>query len=314
MALPVAQQTLKPMPPQISDLAARILNDNPLHRRILNAALNMLTPAEIAELETYISYCHQKGISSEYLAESYLVMVGDTLREQIYFQKHKKYRYSTFAEVANDVYFNNEYMSYYMYAVALSLFLWPNHLALYRYFQQTLPRDKKGSYLEIGPGHGNFMNYAMDHGQFDSYLGVDISDTSIKQTQDLIDYYRKAKPLKNLQLQCADFLSAELPEKSFSAIVMGEVLEHVEEPARFMKRISELVADDGYIFITTCVDAPMVDHIYLFENTPQIEKLFSDCNLTIVSELFVPYDGKSIEDSFANRLPVSTAYVLKRTK
>ncbi len=303
---------MEKLPTNVDQLCKKIISDNPLHRNILTASVGRLTEKEVGQLNDYIEYCLGKGVTIDYLAESYLILVMDTMREQIYFQKHKKYRYSTFAEVAGHVYFDKDYMSHYMYAVALTLFFWPNHLGMFRFLKETLPRDKKGKYLEIGPGHGWFITTAMETCSFDSFLGVDISETSIAQTRSMVEYYRRHSPPKNFDLKCMDFLQADLPASSFDAIVMGEVLEHVEQPDLFMKRIAQLAKDDAYIFITTCIDAAVVDHIYLFENTQQIADLFTSCGLKIVKELFLPYEGKTLEESFAQRLPVSVAYVLKK--
>lgn len=306
------QDSIKALFPNVARLTEKILEDNPLHRRVLQASVNLLTKDEIEQQDAYIGFCLSKNVTIDYLAESYLILVTDTLREQIYFQKHKKYRYSTFAEVADNVYFNQEYMSHYMYAVALTLFFWPNHLGMFRFLKKTLPQNKRGKYLEIGPGHGWFITTAMNQCSFDSYLGVDISETSIGQTREMVQYYRQGKPEKNFELKCMDFLSTDLPPGSFDAIIMGEVLEHVEQPEKFMKQIHRLAKEDAYIFITTCVDAPVVDHIYLFENTKQIADLFTRCGLKIKEELFLAYEGKTLEESFAQRLPVSVAYVLQK--
>jgi 2-polyprenyl-3-methyl-5-hydroxy-6-metoxy-1,4-benzoquinol methylase len=308
----VTGQKIESLPQNSAQLIEKILEENPVHRKVLEASVQQLTGDEVQLLESYISYCLEKGLTLDYLAESYLILVMDTFREQMYFQQHKKYRYSTFAEVANDVYFNKEYMSHYMYAVALTLFFWPNHLGMFRFLKQTLPRDRKGKYLEIGPGHGFFITTAMETTGYDSFTGVDISETSIGQTSALIEHYRKGKPKKNLQLKCMDFLGADLPNSEFDAVIMGEVLEHVEQPDAFMKRICAVAKKDAYIFITTCIDAPVKDHIYLFENTKQIADLFDRCGLSIKAELFLPYEGKTLEESFAKRLPVSVAYVLQK--
>lgn len=308
----IAAAVPMPLSPNITRLLEKILHDNPLHRNILTAAVSRWTPYEVEVLDGYIDYCLKKNVSIDYLAESYLTVVGDTLREQIYFFKHKKYRYSTFKEVASDVYFNKEYMSHYMYGVAQSLFFWPNHLAMFRFFEETLPRDKKGIYLEVGPGHGCFFTTAMEISAFDKFVGVDISETSVQQTKELVEYRRRGKPHRNYEFKHTDFLGASLPEKGFDAVVMGEVLEHVEQPELFMKQICKVAKDDAYIFVSTCIDSPVIDHIYLFESTQQIEKLFNDCGLKIVKELFLPYEGTTLEHSREKRLPISVVYQLKR--
>lgn len=301
----------QPLPQNISALVAKALEENPVHRNFMNAALGNITAEELGHLERYLEYCLGKGLTIDYLAECYLTIVSDTLREQIYFQKHKKYRYSTFAEVGDKVYFNEEYMSFYMYGLAITSYVWPNHLDLFRFFRQTLPAKKPGSYLEIGPGHGYFLLTAMENSSFDSYTGVDISETSIAQTRALIEHFTKGKH-KPFDLQCMDFLKCDLPEGAYDAVVMGEVLEHVEQPDLFLKQIARIAKRDAYIFVTTCINAPAVDHIFLFRDPQQLEKLFADCGLAIKQQLIRPYEGKTEAESLAQLLPINVAYVLEK--
>lgn len=301
------------LPPGTGALVGKILEENPLHRKFLNASVAGLMPGEIAQLEEYIGYCLGKGLTVEYLSACYLTIVFDTLREQAYFQKNGAYRCSTFAEVADRVYFDEEYMSHYMYGLALTSFLWPNHLAMFRFFRDTLPKSRTGAYLEIGPGHGYFITTAMELSAFGDFLGIDISETSIAQTGALVAHYRTGRPAKNLALRCMDFLNADLPDGSFDAVVMGEVLEHVERPDAFLKRIRALARDDAHIFVTTCINAPAVDHIYLFRDTAQLEKMFADCGLGVKNSLVRPYEGKTLEESVRDRLAVNVAYVLEKT-
>jgi 2-polyprenyl-3-methyl-5-hydroxy-6-metoxy-1,4-benzoquinol methylase len=201
-------------------------------------------------------------------------------------------------------------MSFYMYGLAITSFLWPNHLALFRFFRDTLPRDRKGAYLEIGPGHGYFLLTAMERSAYTSFKGVDISETSIAQTRALLEHFGGGK--KSFELVCMDFLACDLPEQGFDAIVMGEVLEHVEEPERFLRQIARLAKKDAHIFVTTCINAPAVDHIYLFRTQEQIEQLFADCGLKIKNQLIRPYEGKTLEESLQQLLAINVAYVLER--
>jgi 2-polyprenyl-3-methyl-5-hydroxy-6-metoxy-1,4-benzoquinol methylase len=91
---------------------------------------------------------------------------------------------------------------------------------------------------------------------------------------------------------------------------MGEVLEHVEQPELFLRRIAELAADDAFIFITTCINAPAVDHIYLWRTTDELEDMIRDSGLSIVEPLRLPYEGKTLEESRDQQLPINVAYVL----
>lgn len=305
---PAAPQTA--LPANVVALIEKVVEDNPMHRNFVTRALANVTAAELAHLDDYIDFCKHKGLAVAYLAECYLTIVGDTLREQIYFQKHKKYRYSTFAEVGDSVYFNEEYMSFYMYGLAITSYLWPNHLDLFRFFRETLPTNKTGKYLEIGPGHGYFFMTAMEQSKFDTFTGVDISETSVAMTRALIEHFGTDK--KSFDLVCMDFLKTDLPENGFDAVVMGEVLEHVEQPELFLKQIARLACDDAHIFVTTCINAPAVDHIYLFKTPDELVKLFDACGLKIKSQLIRPYEGKTEAESLAQLLPINVAYVLEK--
>jgi len=92
---------------------------------------------------------------------------------------------------------------------------------------------------------------------------------------------------------------------------MGEVLEHVEEPARFMGRIRELAAPGGYVFITTAINAPAVDHIYLFETPEAVRELVRSAGFAIEGEQTSPYIGMTLEETMAQRLPVNIALQLR---
>jgi hypothetical protein len=84
----------------------------------------------------------------------------------------------------------------------------------------------------------------------------------------------------------------------------------VEAPGVFLERIGRVAAPDAHIYVTTCINAPAVDHICLFESPEALERLFAASGLAIRDQLIRPYEGKSLGDSLAERLPVNVAYVL----
>ena len=112
---------------------------------------------------------------------------------------------------------------------------------------------------------------AMERSSFDHFIGVDISETSIARTSALIECFGQGGK-KSFDLRCMDFLECDLPEAGFDAVVMGEVLEHVERPDVFLEQIARIAKKGGHIFVTTCINATAVDHIFLFKDTQQLEK------------------------------------------
>jgi SAM-dependent methyltransferase len=262
----------------------------------------------LRRLADYLLFGRAHGGDLAYLADSYLTIVGDTLDEQAYFAENKHYRHSTFAEVADLVYHDAEYMDRYMYGLAISTFLWPNHVEMARFFRRSLPRGRRGRYLEVGPGHGFLLLTAIELGSYDEFVGVDLSASSIAQTSAIVHHFFPDTPVR---LEQRDFLSVDgFAPASFDAIVMGEVLEHVEQPARFLRRIRELAAPGAFLFITTCVNAPAIDHIFLWRSTDELEQLITDCGLAIADPLRLPYEGTTQAESAARELPINVAYVL----
>ena len=95
------------------------------------------------------------------------------------------------------------------------------------------------------------------------------------------------------------------------ALVMGEVLEHVEQPELFLQMIRESVADDAWIYITTCVNAPAVDHITLFDTPQVVEDLFINQGFHIKDALILPYFKTDLSQSIKEKLAINVSYVLQ---
>jgi hypothetical protein len=93
---------------------------------------------------------------------------------------------------------------------------------------------------------------------------------------------------------------------------MGEVLEHVEAPGLFLDKIHELAKPNAYIFVTTCVNAPQIDHIYLFRHLSEVADLISEHGFSIVHSRAIPYEGKTLQQCEERNLPINVAYVLAK--
>lgn len=287
-----------------------ILGKKPMHRKFLKSALTQLTDEERADAERYINFLTTEGASVEDLAECYLTIVHDTFREEMFFKETKRYRFSTYAEAATAAYDNPDYMRRYMIGLALSSFWWINHVQMRRFFNDCIPRHKGGIYREVGPGHGLYFLDAMSITNFDVYEGVDISATSVELTNRIINsghfgHFDKARVWRE------DFLTAEFEELA-DALVMGEVLEHVENPEMFLSRAHDVTTDSAFIFLTTCFNSPAIDHIYNPESVEGLRDLVVRAGFKVVKSCVIPKVGCSIDQCMHEQLPVNVALLLAK--
>jgi len=296
---------------EIQELVTVVFEMNPSQEKFIKKNIGLLTEREEKSLAQYIQYSLENKKSYQDLAQAYLTIVEDTHREQMFFRRHLRYRNSTFAEVANSVYFNAEYMTKYMDGLALTLFLWPNHLKMKRFYDKFFPINNRGSYLEIGPGHGVYFMTAMQKGNFQSYLGIDISSASAQMTRDILGS-KMFGDFSNYEIIEHDFLEWE-SDHTYDAIVMGEVLEHVEDPVAILSQIKKVASNDAFIFVTTCIDSPAVDHITHYTSMDHIGEHVKASGLNVKEYLLVPYGDLTLEESHENRLPVTVALVLEKT-
>ena len=295
----------------IQALADAIVSQNPVHAEFLTNSLAGLSDETLASLQEYVEYCTSRGKNIAYLADCYNTIVNDTRDEQFFFMKNARYRYSRYADVADKVYFDPEYMNKYMYGLALTAFLWPNHAQMFRFFVEAFPKGRRGAYLEVGPGHGYYLMKAAELGNFDELIGIDISPTSVAMTRDIL-HYLKGAGSERIDIVEGDFLALAGASRTFDCVVMGEVLEHVERPELFLRAIADLSDRDTHVFITTCVNAPAIDHIFLFRSPKEIEDLIERCGFDIAGKCYVPYFGKTLEECERSNLAVNTAYVLRK--
>jgi hypothetical protein len=287
-----------------------IVARQPMHRKFLTTSINRLTEEERLEAEQYLAYLNQQNHSYEDIAAAYLTIVIDTFKEELMFRETGRYRCSSYAEAAEAVYDNPDYMRHYMVGLALTSFWWANHAQMRRFFLQHLPANLKGSYLEVGPGHGLYFMDAMRKTSCDGFTGVDISETSTALTSNLINsgfFGDFPKP----SLITADFFTFE-PETPAAALVMGEVLEHVEAPGRFLERAHAVTNDDPFIFLTTCINSPAIDHIYNPENFENLEALINQTGFKVTHSLLTPLADKSLEECWQQRLGVNVALLLSK--
>jgi hypothetical protein len=62
--------------------------------------------------------------------------------------------------------------------------------------------------------------------------------------------------------------------------------------------------------VTTCANAPAIDHVYLFNNINEIRTLIKEAGFSIHKEIVAPSEDKSWEEIESQKIDVSYAALL----
>lgn len=289
----------------IKEIIQKIVVINPLHGKKVKKLLTKFDDEYIDRANSFLSrydtILKKEGKTMDYAIECYLKMIADFNTETIGFLETGKYSSSSFKEVNKRVYDNPEIMEYYMHGLLLSQFLFHHHYSVLLYFNQLVRENSTQieNYLEIGGGHGLYISEAINIiGDKANYDLVDISESSLKLAKTMIENER----VNYFHSDIFDFK----PTKKYDFIVLGEVLEHLEEPLKLLKLLKGFLSDKGTLFITVPTNAPAIDHIYLFKDDNEIRQLISDSGFKIVDELCI--FAEDLPKEICERYKISMLY------
>jgi 2-polyprenyl-3-methyl-5-hydroxy-6-metoxy-1,4-benzoquinol methylase len=260
----------------------------------------------------YISYLDSESIPVEYAVEAYQKLCNDMMKCQIYFMKNHKYPTVTSEEANQNIYSNESVMKLYMIGLAISQFLWESHFEIYSCLIGAIRKRSPyiKSYLEIGPGHGLFLNKAIEIIDDKSKItAVDISSTSMAITKSIIKYFKPGHT--NIAYHTIDMLELNLEEK-YDFISMGEVLEHVNFPEKLLLKLRNLMSNDARTFVSTCVNCPAIDHVYHFKTVDEIRDMFDKCGLFIEEERVVPVENLPFDEIMKRKITINYCAILKK--
>ena len=222
-----------------------------------------------ARFEGTLSKMFADEKTMENAIKGYVRFALEATKLQKRFEKDGEYIPKTYDDVAQDVYHNEEYMrNLYLPGILLSHYLWPHHYRQLMYFHEVfVPRmlaSGDRSFVDVGVGTGFYSRQLLCAADDAKGKAYDISQHAWNYATMQMKAFNL---LDRWQCELRNVLSAEI-RQDWPFLLSVEVLEHLEDPVAFLKRLRAMLRKGGSGFITAAITAPNADHIYLY-NEPQ---------------------------------------------
>ncbi|MES2702318.1 MAG: class I SAM-dependent methyltransferase [Bacteroidota bacterium] len=297
----------------LQQILDQVKEKNPMHYKKLIRSTNFNDEQFMQRAEDffrrYDELLERRGLTMDYAIDCYLQMGHDMMYEQIRYLETGKYSCTSFEEVNARVYANPDTMVYYMWGLLLSQYLWEHHYKILEFFYQNISKYSENvkEVLEIGGGHGLYANEIFGAFKFDfNYTMVDISETSIEMAKN----FTPGLPINFINEDAYKFES----DKKYDFIIMGEVLEHVEDPLTLLKKLHSLGSDNATAFITVPCNAPAIDHIYLFRSPAELHAIYNEAGWDVVMDVAASSESRRSTAVDDPMIPIMHAAFLQKKK
>lgn len=297
--------------PSLDEIVSATIRIWPAHVGFLSKRFADCRPPELEfanRLAEMILRCHDRGL--EDLIAGYKWTCGAFMLEEAHFRKTGAYRHTSFAAVAAAVYHDRDYMQKYLSGLLLSQVLWSNHcrsMDFYRsQFLASLPDG--AAIAEIGPGHGFLLALAATEMRFGALNGYDISAESVEQTRMVIDRLG----LAGVQVHCRSFDTEETIAEGLDALIVSEVLEHLEDPVDCLRRWTKHLRPETAVYINVPTNSPAPDHIYLLRDYHECLALAEAGGLSVQTMALFPATGMTLKKAHDMKSTISCCIIGRR--
>ena len=101
-------------------------------------------------------------------------------------------------------------------------------------------------------------------------------------------------------------------QESFGAIVISEVLEHLERPADALKVLFSLCKLGGKIWVNAPANSPASDHLFLFTQPTDAVDMVRQAGFDVIHTAGYSMAGASIERAVRQKLTLSCVVIGQR--
>jgi 2-polyprenyl-3-methyl-5-hydroxy-6-metoxy-1,4-benzoquinol methylase len=235
------------------------------------------------------------------IMDAYAQTCFEFMRLQNSFLKTGRYSSTSQVKLESNLYAKVDSMKPYLLGLLSTYLYWENHSKIFDFFCEEFGTVAESlvspNTMEIGTGHGLFASYLLEKNSKMSYLGIDISKSSLDFSSMLLE---KRFPGRQVTLLEQDATSSKFTiENRYDLVICCEVLEHVENPDKLLLNILSSLTNEGKAFITTVSNLEAIDHIYLFKNSQEIRELIEKNGFTILEEriFHLPNSTSEVEQS-----------------
>lgn len=233
----------------------------------------------------------------ESLIRGYAEFALDAMRNQKFFEANGRYRFSSLKEIQGRYYESQEHMmENYLPGMYLSHYLWPHHFKLLTFFRKRVLADLTPVpeiFFDVGIGTGMYSREVLRAFPEVRGTGFDISPYSVAFTQNLLAAFGVRD---RYQFVLGDIFTSKPSWETADFLVSQEVLEHLEQPRRFVQILYRLTKPSGLAYITAAINAGHSDHIHLFRSPEEVMKMLADEGWKVLRwHAEYAYAGKPIE-------------------
>ena len=256
--------------PRLARLQALFDKKYGFSRDLIGRAMINFGPGWASDFEAVLNSLCADDEALENALKGYASFAIDSMRRQKRFETSRQYPNREYSVAARDVYFNDHYMMMeYLPGLLLSHFLWPHHYRQLQFFDSaflapmalsTAPR-----FAEVGVGTGLYSRRILSRLSNAVGSGYDISPSSCAFAE---HHMRVSGVDDRFTMFNSDLGTAEIDAVNW--LVCVELLEHLEDPVRFLRGLREHLAPGGKAFITAALNAAHADHIYLYSDAEEV--------------------------------------------
>ncbi len=184
----------------------------------------------------------------------------------------------------------------YNVALLLSIIVSNHRLEIMQSLLEFISFIKKpeGRIASVGMGTGYELKLV--HESLPKWIieGYDTDEKAHTDARKLLHYFNITDNIRFGGMFPDDRLSTDT---LYDAILLCEIMEHLEDPSSFLKKMRTCLKPGGFIFVTMAVNIAQEDHIYLYASINECRKQLIECGLVTIIEKIIPMTIRSISSA-----------------